>query len=90
MKSDYTSLCDVQQVISVQGKPLGYVLPSMRLEISMWVIMITTYMCLTKVVSHLKNTIGRYGNGDGQFNAPHSISIIGGVMCIADCGNHRN
>ena len=49
VKSDYTSLCDVKQVINVQY-PIYYVLPSMKKEISMWVLVITTYMCLTKVV----------------------------------------
>ena len=38
---------------------------------------------------HLKNTIGSKGGGDGQFNGPCSISIIGEVMYIADCNNHR-
>ena len=38
---------------------------------------------------HLKNTIGSEGSGDGQFNGPYSISIIGEVMYIADYNNHR-
>ena len=36
--------------------------------------------------SHLKNTMG---SGDGQFNAPFSISIKGDVMYVADHFNHR-
>ena len=46
----------------------------------MWAVVIATYMCLTKVVT----CIGSYGSGDGQFNGPCSISIIGEVMYIAD------
>ena len=38
---------------------------------------------------HLKNTIGGEGSGDGQFDGPYSISIIGEVMYIAEFGNHR-
>ena len=37
----------------------------------------------------LKKIIGCKGSGDGQFNIPYSISIIGEVMYIADYGNHR-
>ena len=36
----------------------------------MWAVVITTYMCLD---SHLKNTIGSEGSGDGQFDGPCSM-----------------
>ena len=40
---------------------------------------------------YLKNSIGSKGiqSGDCQFYGPYSISIIGEVMYIADCYNHR-
>ena len=36
----------------------------------------------------LKNTIGSEGDGDGQFNIPYGIYIIGDVLYVADRGNH--
>ena len=37
----------------------------------------------------LKNTIGSYGSGDGQFRGPSGICIKGDVLYVADCKNHR-
>ena len=37
----------------------------------------------------LKNTIGSYGRGDGQFRCPQGIAIKGDVLYVADWGNHR-
>ena len=36
----------------------------------------------------LKNAIGSYGSGDGQFSTPY-VTIKGDVLYVADYGNHR-
>ena len=83
---DYTSLCDVQQVINVKGNPLCVAIHENG---DIYVGSDDHHIYVFDQGSHLKNTIGSKGSGDGQFNGPFSISIIGEVMYIADFGNHR-
>ena len=85
VKSDYTSLCDVQQVINVTF-PLCVAIHENG---DIYVGSGDNHIYVFDQGGHLKNTIGSYGSGDGQFNGPYSISIIGEVMYIADCNNHR-
>ena len=88
VKSDYTSLCNVQplQVINVKGKPLCVAIHENG---DIYVGSNDHHIYVFDLGGHLKNTIGSYGSGDGQFNGPGGISIIGEVMYIADCYNHR-
>ena len=86
VKSDYTSLCDVQQVINVKGKPLCVAIQENG---DIYVGSYDHHIYVFDQDGHLKNTIGSYGSGDGQFNGPCGISITGEVMYIADWGNHR-
>ena len=86
VKKDYTSLCDVQQVINVKGKPLCVAIHENG---DIYVSSNDHHIYVFDQRGHLKNTIGSKGSGDGQFNIPCSISIIGEVMYIADYGNHR-
>ena len=60
VRNDNTSLCDVQQVINVKGKP--------------YCVAIHENVYVLDEGGHLKNTIGSYGSGDGQFNGPCGIS----------------
>ena len=85
VERDYTSLCDVQQVVNVKD-PLCVAIHENG---DIYVGSIDRHIYVFDQGGHLKNTIGSKGSGDGQFNAPCSISIIGEVMYIADCGNHR-
>ena len=34
-------------------------------------------------------TVGREGNGNGEFNDPFGVSVSGGLLYVADLGNHR-
>ena len=86
VKSDYTSLCDVQQVINVKSNPLCVAIHENG---DIYVGGNDHHIYVFDLGGHLKNTIGSYGSGDGQFNGLYSISIIGEVMYIADCYNHR-
>ena len=85
VKSDYTSLCDVQQVIHVSGKPYCVAIHENG---DIYVGSNDNHIYVFDQGGHLKNTIGSKGSGDGQFNGPCSISIIGEVMYIADGNNH--
>ena len=86
VKSDYTSLCDVQQVIIVKGNPLCVAIHENG---DIYVGSDDHHIYVFDQGGHLKNTIGSKGNGNGKFNGPCSISIIGEVMYIADSLNHR-
>ena len=85
VKSDYTSLRDFQQAINVKD-PLGVAIHENG---NIYVSSNDHHIYVFDQRGHLKNTIGSKGSGDGQFNAPSSISITGEVMYIADFGNHR-
>ena len=74
VKSDYTSLCDVQQVINVKGKPCCVAIHENG---DIYVGSNDHHIYVFDQGGHLKNTIGSEGSGDGQFNVPSSISIIG-------------
>ena len=86
VKSDYTSLRDVQQVINVKGKPSCVAIHENG---DVYVGSDDGHIYVYDQGGHLKNTIGSNGSGDGQFKVPCSISIIREVMYIADFGNHR-
>ena len=86
VKNDYTSLRYVQQVIDVKGKPLCVAIHENG---DIYVGSGDHHIYVFDQGGHLKNTIGSMGSGDGQFDGPFSISIIGEVMYIADYGNHR-
>ena len=86
VKSDYTSLCDVQQVINVKGKPLCVIIHENG---EIYVGSNDDHIYVFDQSGHLKNSIGSSGRGDGQFDIPYSISIRGEVIYIADYGNHR-
>ena len=85
VKSDYTSLCDVQQVINVQ---YPYCV-AIHENGDIYVGSDDHHIYVFDQDGYLKNSIGSKGSGDGQFNGPFSISIIGEVMYIADYNNHR-
>ena len=85
VKSDYTSLCDVQQVINVKGPSCVAIHENGDIYVGSY----DHHIYVFDQGGHLKNTIGSKGSGNGQFNAPCSISIIGEVMYIADIRNHR-
>ena len=86
VKNDYASLCDVQQVVNVKDNPLSVAIHENG---DIYVGSNDDHIYVFDQGGHLKNTIGSKGSGDGQFNAPSSISITGEVMYIADYGNHR-
>ena len=83
--SDYTSLCDVQQVISVKDPSCVAIHENGDIYVGSG----DHHIYVFDQGGHLKNTIGSKGSGDGQFSDPCSMSIIGEVMYIADFGNHR-
>ena len=85
VKSDYTSLCDVQQVINVKYPYCVAIHENGDIYVGSG----DHHIYVFDQGGHLKNTIGSKGSGDGQFNGPCSISIIGEVMYVADAGNHR-
>ena len=85
VKSDYTSLCDVQQVINVKDPSCV----AIHENGDIYVGSIDHHIYVFDQGGHLKNIIGSKGSGDGQFNVPCSIFIIGVVMYIADCLNNR-
>ena len=86
VKSDYTSLHDVQQVINVKGQPLCVAIHENG---DIYVGSGDHHIYVFDQGGHLKSTFGSYGSGDGQFNGPYSISIIGEVIYIAEVKNHR-
>ena len=83
VKSDYISLCDFQQAINVKD-PLGVAIHGNG---DIYVGSNDHHIYVFDQRGHLKNTIGSKGSGDGQFNVPGSISIIGEVMYIVDYGS---
>ena len=85
VKSNYTSLCDFQQVINVKYPSCVAIHENGDIYVGSAVHRIYVF----DQGGHLKNIIGSYGSGDGQFYGPCSISIIGVVMYIADFNNHR-
>ena len=85
VKSDYTSLCDVQQVINVEDPSCVAIHENGDIYVGSY----DHHIYVFDQGGHLKNTIGSYGSGDGQFIKPSSISIIGEVIYIADRDNHR-
>ena len=85
VKGDYTSLCDVHQVIDVKDPSCVAIHENGDLYVGSD----DHHIYVFDQDGHLKNTIGERGRGNGQFKGPCSISIIGEVMYIADCGNHR-
>ena len=82
---DYTSLCDANQVINVKYPSCV----AIHENGDIYVGSADHHIYVFDQSGHLKNTIGSKGTGDGQFSVPCSISIIKGVMYIADCNNHR-
>ena len=84
VKSDYASLCDVQQVIHVKNPYCVAIHENGDIYVGSG----DHHIYVFDQGGHLKNTIGSKGSGDGQFYGPCSISIIGEVMYIADCKNH--
>ena len=85
VKSDYISICDVQQVIKVKVP----VCVAIHENGDIYVGSGDHHIYVFDQGGQLKNTIGSKGSGDGQFNGPFSISIIEEVMYIADSNNHR-
>ena len=85
VKSDYTSLCDVQQEINVNDPSCVAIHENGDIYVGSY----DHHIYVFDQGGHLKNTIGSKGSGDGQFKGPCSISIIREVMYIADKDNHR-
>ena len=85
VENDYTSLCDANQVINVKYPSCVAIDENGDIYVGS----ADHHMYVFDQGGHLKNTIGSKGTGDGQFNVPCSISIIGEVMYIADFNNHR-
>ena len=85
VKSDYTSLSDVHHVINVKYPSCVAIHNNGDIYVGSY----DDHIYVFDQGGHLKNTIGSFGSGDGQFSGPRSISIIGEVMYIADCLNHR-
>ena len=71
VRYDYTSLCDVQQVINVQDP---YCV-AIHENGDIYVGSVDNHIYVFDQGGHLKNTIGSKESGDGQFNVPCSISI---------------
>ena len=85
VKSDYTSLCDAQQVINLQDPYCVAIHENGDIYVGTG----DHHIYVFDQGGHLKNTIGSEGSGNGQFDGPCSISIKGKVMYIAEFGNHR-
>ena len=79
------TLCDVPQVIDVKYPYSAAIDDNGDIYVSSG----DHHIYVFDQGGHLKNTIGSKGSGDGQFNGPCSIFIIGALMYIADWGNHR-
>ena len=79
------TLCNAQQVIRC-NLPLCVVIHDSG---HIYVGSNTSSIYVFDQSGQLMNTIGRDGNGDGQFSKPYGISIKGDVLYAADYGNHR-
>ena len=84
-KRDYHALCNAQQVIQC-NKPRCVAIHDNG---DIYVGSDDHCIYVFDQAGQLKNTIGSRGSGDGQFTYPHSISIKGDVLYVADGGNHR-
>ena len=82
VKGDYTTLCNVQQVIKVNGKPLCVAVHENR---DVFVGSNDDRIYVFDDSGHLKNTIG----SKGLFNCPFDICIKKGVVYVADMWNNR-
>ena len=81
VKGDYTTLCDVQQVISVNGKPLCVAVHEIG---DIYVGSNNDRIYVYDHSGHLKNTIG----SKGQLNCPFDIFIKKDMVYVADMWNH--
>ena len=84
-KYDYLSLCKAQKVIKCAHPSCIAIHDNGDIYVGSGVYCIYVF----DQTGQLKNTMGSYGSGDGQFISPPCISIKGDVLYVADCGNHR-
>ena len=84
-KRDYHTLCDAQQVIQCNRPRCVAIHDNGDIYVG------SSDGCIYVFdqTGQQKNTIGRRGNGDGQFSFPSGISIKGDVLYVADTDNHR-
>eukprot|EP00731_Ephydatia_muelleri_P033413 Em0029g19a len=84
-KRDYHTLCKAQQVIQCNGPRCVAIHDNGDIYVG------SDDHCIYVFdqTGELKNTIGSYGTGDGQFSYPNGISIKGDVLYVADTENHR-
>ncbi|KAL5496811.1 hypothetical protein EMCRGX_G013171 [Ephydatia muelleri] len=84
-KRDYHTLCNAQQVIQCNRPYCVAIHDNGDIYVG------SNDHCIYEFdqTGQLKNTIGSYGSGDGQFSHPFGISIKGDVLYVADGGNHR-
>ena len=85
VRPSYSTLCNLQQVISCSGGPDGIAIhDSGDIYVACWDDCIRVF----DQGGHEKRTIGRSGSGDGQLSGPFGISIKGDVMYVADTSNN--
>ena len=84
-KRDYHTLCNAQQVIQCHWPRCVAIHDNGDIYVG------SDDGCIYVFdqTGQLKNTIGSWGSGDGQFSYPWGISIKGDVLYVADHGNRR-
>ena len=85
VKSDYTSICAVQQEINVPHPSCVAIHENGDIYVGSG----DHHIYVFDQGGLLKNTIGGMGGGDGYFYLPCGICIIGEVMYVADSDNNR-
>ena len=84
-KRDYHTLCNAHQLIQCNSPLCVAIHDSGDIYVGSYDHCIYVF----DQTGQLKNTIGSWGSGDGQFSYPWGISIKGDVFYVADSGNHR-
>ena len=83
----YSTLCKPEQVICCGGYPRAIAIHhSGDIYVTCWS---DNSIRIFDHAGQQNRIIGSRGCGDGQFNSPIGLLIIGDVMYVADYGNHR-
>lgn len=86
VRGDYAHLHDSEKVLSVGGKSLCV---AIHKNGDIYVGCDDHRIYAFNQDGLLKNTMGSWGSGDGQFKCPFGICFKEDTMYIVDCANHR-
>ena len=87
VRREYSTLCKPEQVINCSGGLAGIAIhESGDIYVSCWS---DNSIHVFDQAGQQRRTIGSSGSGDGQFRGPRGLFIMGDVMYVADCDNHR-